>query len=398
MAIARGIKDAVWRGGALMGRIVRFRAQLVKFTIVLTAVLVSLLAVTLASPVAGAATASPSQASSYQFSVEPLAAPGSQQRSHFAYELQPGHSVLDQVVILNNSSNPESFIVYPEDAVSVSGSGGIGFQQQGEIHNTTVGKWLRIGQTQFSIPSGKEAVDTFQVAIPVNAQPGDHVGGVIVQQVNQTTQPKSKEGVNLLLRIAVPVYVRVVGPVHPGMTVQSLTVFHDSPLFPYVSGAARVAVRFTLVNTGNVIITPETATVSIKALIGGTLHSYTVHNGTGGQTRSNPLPAQLLPGGKMTVTELWSGIPPFDPMTANVSATANYPGGRVPVVAASSSTFWYFPWLLVLIVVALIVGYIIWRRRRRQNGLDSPSRASDDNVANSDPAESVTEPMEDVGV
>jgi hypothetical protein len=356
-----------------------------------------LLGVTFDSSVAGAATAPPARESGYQFSVEPFAATGSQQRSDFSYELQPSHSVLDQLVILNNSPTSESFIVYPEDAVNVSGTGGIGFQQQSQVHNTTVGKWLTIGQTQFSIPSGKEAVDTFQLSIPANAQPGDHVGGVIVQQVNPAVQPKSKEGLNLLLRIAVPVYVRVVGPVHPSMTIQSLTVFHDSPLIPYVSGATRVAVRFTLVNTGNVIINPQTATVSITALIGGTLHSYTVRNATGAESKKNPLPARLLPGGQLTLTELWSGIPPFDPLTAHVSATAKYPGGRVPVVVASSSTFWYFPWLLVLIVVVLIVGYIVWRRRRRRSGPDSPSPASED-AANPRPAESLSEPLEDVGV
>ena len=374
----------------------RFRSQVFTSTIVLMAVmLISLLGMTLESSVAGAA---PAPASGYQFSVEPFAGTGSQQRSDFSYELQPGHSVLDQVLILNNSANPESFVVYPEDAVNVSGSGGIGFQQQSQIHNTSVGKWLRIGQTQFSIPAGKEAVDTFQLSIPTDAAPGDHVGGVIVQQVNSATQPNSKEGLNLRLRIAVPVYVRVVGPVRPSMTVESLTVFHDSPLIPYVSGAARVAVRFTLVNTGNVIITPQTATVSITALIGGTLHSYTVHNAAGTQSKKNPLPSQLLPGGQLTLTELWSGIPPFDPLTAHVNATAYYPGGRVPVVAASSSTFWYFPWLLVLIVLALIVGYIVWRRRRRRREPESPSASSGDVADSGGPAESVSEPMEDVGV
>ena len=381
-----------------MSRDSRLRALVLTSTFGFIAVFGSLLQGISASQTVGAAAAPPTQASGYQFSVEPFAAPGSQPRSHFSYELQPGHSVLDQVVILNNSSNPESFVVYPEDAVNVSGSGGVGFQQQGQIHNTTVGKWLRIGQTQFTIPSGKEAVDTFQLSIPVNAQPGDHVGGVIVQQVNPTVQPKSKEGVNLLLRIAVPVYVRVVGPVHPSMTIQSLTVFHDSPLIPYVDGPARVAVRFTLVNTGNVIITPETATVSIKALIGGTLHSYTVHNEPAIQSKKSPLPPQLLPGGQMTLTELWSGIPPFDPMTAHVTVTAGYAGGRVPVVAASSSTFWYFPWLLVLIVVILIVGLVVWRHRRHRTRPDSPQTAPDNDDVTTNPSEAVAEPMQDVGV
>ena len=127
------------------------RRYALRFAAVLTVIMVSFLGAT-ASPHADAATAAP-QSSNYQFSVEPFAAAGSQQRSDFSYELQPGHSVLDQVVILNNSPNPEAFNVYPEDAVNVSGTGGFGFQQQGKIHNTTVGKWLTIGQTTFTIPA-----------------------------------------------------------------------------------------------------------------------------------------------------------------------------------------------------------------------------------------------------
>ena len=183
------------------------------------------------------------------------------------------------------------------------------------------------------------------------------------------------------------------------MAIESVTVFHDSPLIPYVSGSARVAVRFTIVNTGNVIITPKTASVAITALIGGTVHSYTVQQKPGVRSKKNPLPSQILPGGRLTLTELWSGIPPLNPLTAHVNATANYPGGQVPVVAASSSTFWYFPWLLVLIVVLLIAGFIVWRRWRRGR-LHSPGTVPDDNVGNPSPdlAGSTAEPMEDVGV
>src|SRR5579864_2692893 len=50
--------------------------------------------------------------SPYQFSAEPYAPSGAQQRSDFAYELQPGHAILDQLAVLNNTSTPESFVVY----------------------------------------------------------------------------------------------------------------------------------------------------------------------------------------------------------------------------------------------------------------------------------------------
>ena len=104
---------------------------------------------------------------------------------------------------------------------------------------------------------------------------------------------------NLVLRFAVPVFLRVIGPVKPGMTIENVTVYHDSPLIPYVSGQAKTAVRFTLVNTGNVILLPKSAKVSISALIGGTIHSLTVKRVAGAQSKRDPLPSELLPGGKL---------------------------------------------------------------------------------------------------
>ncbi len=345
-------------------------------------------------PAGSVPTASP--ASNFQFSVEPYASPGTQQRANFTYELAPGHSILDQVSILNSSSSPETFVVYPEDATNIPGTGGFGFEQQGKIHNTSVGKWLNIGQTQFTVPVGKQVVDTFQLSVPADATPGDHVGAIVVQELHSATQAPSKEGVNLVLRFAVPVFLRVIGPVKPGMTIENVTVYHDSPLIPYVSGQAKTAVRFTLVNTGNVILLPKSAKVSISALIGGTIHSLTVKRVAGAQSKRDPLPSELLPGGKLILTELWSGIPPFDPLTAHVSVSATEPSSGMQVASGSSVTFWYFPWLLVVIIIALVVGFVLWRRsrRRRQGGSSAPSAS----VAGSVPNSPATQPVEEVGV
>jgi hypothetical protein len=360
-------------------------------------------AIGFAPSVSSAATTAQGGASNFQFSVEPYSAPGTQQRPNFTYELPPGHAILDRVVVLNGSSGTESFVVYPEDATAVLGATGFGFQQNGQIHNTAVGKWVTIGQTRFSVPPGKEVVVPFQLSVPSNGSPGDHVGGIIVQQVQGAGTPTSKEGVNLVLRFGVPIYLRVVGPVRPSMAVQNLTVFHSSPLIPGVGASPKVAVRLTLVNTGNVILNPRKATVAISALIGGTLHAHTVYRPAGSQSKSNPLPSAILPGGRMVLTEGWTGIPPFDPLTAHVSVSAYHGNSPLPLVTASSATFWYFPWLIIVILVALIIGFLLWRRWRRNRGegtsgapTQAPNESSEPSVA--DPVGPAGEAVEEVGV
>lgn len=312
-------------------------------------------------------TATSATAPKFAFSAEPYSAPGTAQRSEFSYGLLPGHSVVDQFVVTNSSSSTQTFEVYPEDATNIPGSGGYGFQQQANIHNTQVGKWITVGQTRFSVPPGKAVVDTFQLSVPNSAAPGDHVGAVVVQQVESNAQKKSGTGVNIVLRIAVPVFVRVVGPIHASLTISNVTVFHATPLIPGI-GNAKVAVRFTVVNSGNAILDPKSASVSITGSIGGTIHSYTVHQTKGTQSASahHPLPAQMLPGAKLTLTELWKGLPPFDPMTAHVTVHAVQPIGGLPTSASTTASFLYFPWLVVVIVVLLIAAFIWWRRRRRQ--------------------------------
>jgi hypothetical protein len=319
---------------------------------------------------AGAAGAPAPQASGgantdFQFSAEPYAAPGSQQRSYLSYQLQPGHHLLDQIVVLNKSSAPESFLVYPEDATIIPGTGGFGFQSRAQMHNTAIGVWVTVGNTSLTIPPGKEVVVTFELAVPADAPPGDHVGAVVVEELHPPASQQSRVGINTVLRIAVPMYVHVVGPVHPALTIESITVAHRSPIVPYLQQAI-TAVRVELVNTGNDIIDPKTLTVSITGLIGGTIHSYTVHQTGAAQSKANPLPIQMLPGARLALTEVWGNIPPFDPLTAHAVATGTDPTTGLPVTTAASTLFWYFPWVLVLIVIALVVLFVLWRRRRRR--------------------------------
>jgi hypothetical protein len=250
-----------------------------------------------------------------------------------------------------------------------------------------VGRWLSVGTNLLNVPAGKEVVDTFQLSIPATAPPGDHVGAVIVEELKGPAQRQKPTSVNVVLRIGVPVYVRVVGKAHPGLTVENLTVFHQSPLIPYV-GSSKVAVRFDLVNTGNDILDPTSATVSITALLSGTVHKYTVHQTGATQNRTNPLPRQMLPGAKLTLTEEWNGIPPFDPLTALVSVTSVDPSTAGHVSTEASTPFWYFPWILVLIVLVLIAGLIVLirRRRRRKSNVDGAPPSQDGTSGSEDPS------------
>lgn len=335
--------------------------------------------VTSVASAAGLASAAPNPSSGFQFSAEPYSSNTRQQRPDFTYELQPGHQILDQFVIKNPSKATESFLVYGEDATNLPKTGGYGFQQRSLMHNMAVGLWLTVGTTPFTVPPGKELVATFRLSIPANASPGDHVGGLVVEQVKAPTAPTNPVGVNVVLRRVIPMFVHVVGASFPELTVENLTVFHQSPAFPYLDGT-KVAVHFELVNTGNEIIDPQSVTVSITGRLSGTIHRYIVRQKGAEQSRANPLPLQMLPGARLSLTEEWSGIPPFDPLSGHVSATAIDPGTTQNIVTTASTPFWYFPWIMVLLVLALVaavVVLIVMRRRRKAASGGAPGAPGD---------------------
>jgi hypothetical protein len=355
-----------------------------------------------AAPEVAASAATPNP--QFQFSAEPYTTHGAQQRADFSYELQPGHRILDQFVVLNASNADEHFLIYGEDASNVPATGGYAFEQRAQMHNTTVGQWLTVGTTVLTVPAGKEVVETFQLSIPANAPPGDHLGGVVIEQLKTAAQQKQPVGVNQVLRIAIPMYVRVVGKSYPGLTIENLKVFHQSPAIPYLTGTPKVAVSFDLVNTGNVIIDPRSVTVSIKGELSGTIHKYTVHQTGAAQSRTNPLPLQMLLGAKLTLTEEWSGIPPFDPLTAHVSATAIDASSARSFSTAASTSFWYFPWIVVLIVLAVIAGVITFlvmrRRRKAAAGGPPPGRGGESGGGGPPPSPSRSdrETLEEAGI
>jgi hypothetical protein len=388
-----------WRRAGRGGLQRNERIGVVRPLVIVAATVLSVLMVGI-GPSGAASPPPPSSGVAPNFSAEPYAAAGSQQRSQFVYQLLPGHRILDQVVIINASNAAESFLIYGEDATNVPQSGGYAFEQRSQMHNTVVGRWLTIGHTQLTVPAGKEVVDTFQLSIPANAPPGDHVGAVVIEELSGPGQ-RTPTGVNVVLRIAVPLYVRVVGKAYPGLTIENMTVFHESPAFPYL-GSSKVAVRFVLANSGNDILDPKSVTVSITGLLSGTIHKYTVHQTGATQGRANPLPIQMLPGGKLTLTEEWSGIPPFDPLTGAVSAMAIDPSTAQHLSSSGSTSFWYFPWIVVLIVLALIAGVIILIRRRRQAtaGGTPPTQDSKSDGHGPPPAPSMSdsETLESAGI
>ncbi len=133
--------------------------------------------------------------------------PGSTGRSgFFSYTLSPGAKVTDQAIVTNEGTAAITLRVYAADAVTASG-GGTAFGNAGESYTGAL-NWVTTGASQVTVEPGKQEIVSITIVVPVNATPGDHVAGVVVEAApkagaggNITTQVTERAGVAIVVRV-----------------------------------------------------------------------------------------------------------------------------------------------------------------------------------------------------
>jgi hypothetical protein len=214
------------------------------------------------------------------------------------------------------------------------------------------------------IPPGRGEILPFTIAVPHNASPGDHVGAVMAQVSFQRTTKKGQV-VTESQRIGAPIYLRVAGPLHAGLAVESVSATFHSTLNPLGSGSSTVS--YTVQNTGNVLLSG-----SQRVTVSGPFGSATL--------RLKSLPT-VLPGRSVRITgQSAASLYPAGPFTAKVrvgpAAPPHEPQLATPMAYVSgSASMFATPWGLILLIVVLaviIVGVLQltrFRRRRLQETL-----------------------------
>ena len=149
-----------------------------------------------------------------RFSVQPSGPKGPTGRNHFIYDVAPGSTLFDYVGVTNLSDRPLTFQVYATDAfTTVDGAFSLLPANQ---EPTDVGSWTRVEQQSVTVKPGKRADIRFEITVPTNATPGDHIGGVIAA-VRQSGVTADGQQVQVDRRVAARVYLRVTGDVAPAL-------------------------------------------------------------------------------------------------------------------------------------------------------------------------------------
>ncbi|MET9616745.1 COG1470 family protein [Kitasatospora indigofera] len=268
-------------------------------------------------------------------------------RTAFQLSARPGATFTDRAVITNTTSGPLTFRLHVADAYNTQRDGGLAVRGRDETQRD-VGAWGRPDKDVVTVPGNSSETVGFTLAVPGDASPGDHVGALVA--VDDRVQPGPGTSIGVQRGVGARIYLRVEGAQRPALTVEDVRLTAHNPRIPW-TGDSSSTLSYTLHNTGNVKLDPRAS-----ARLGGVF--------AGGPTSRQlaNVPAELLPGEKVQVTETWPGAPSgWGEVT--VTATANGVG------ATGSDGFLEVPWFLVGLLALLTAGCAVpWVRRRRAPG------------------------------
>ncbi|WP_315098629.1 hypothetical protein [uncultured Cellulomonas sp.] len=340
---------------------------------VLAALAVLGVAALCASPAAAAPDPLPPAAADLvSFGISPAGPQSPDDRPFLDVSAPPGAVVYEHVAVLNQDDTVVQLQVYGADVVMADG-GGLAVRARDDT-STDAGAWIAVP----GAPSVDVAPQTagggfgytvvpFTVSIPANAEPGDHLGALVASLETVGQGGQDAPSIELEQRVAARVYIRVDGPLEPGLEVADVSASWDAAA-PF--GAGEVTVAYVLRNTGNVRMAVEP-----EVSVGG---AFGLLERRADGTRVD----ELLPGGEARVTTTVPGVWPLVLETVTVDATAVAPAaGDDPGVGTVSGTgrVWAVPWaalgLLVLVVAVLVLRAV--RRRlasRAEPTVEAPVR------------------------
>lgn len=153
--------------------------------------------------------------------------------SIFIHTLTPGTTQEEGVLLVNNSADKKTLLVYGVDSI-VSSGGAFACRQLSEAKEG-VGSWLDLEKTEVELNSGASELVAFNIKVPNDASVGEHNGCIVIQEKKEGSAEQA--GVNLSFRTGLRVAVSIPGDIVRELAIISFGLERDQQ--------------------GNIILTPE---------------------------------------------------------------------------------------------------------------------------------------------
>lgn len=292
-------------------------------------------------------------------------------RANFQYDVDPGNTLSDRMLVTNTGDSDLPLTMYAADAFTTD-TGAVDILQLGEA-SVDAGTWIRVETASVTLAPGASTEVAFTITVPDNATPGDHSAALVASLL-----PGEGSGqVDVERRLGLRIDLRVSGEIGPAAEIRSLTTDISSSWLPFGSGTMHLT--YELVNTGNVRLS------SLEDL------QFSGFAGTAPVVLMGMEVPELLPGSSVLVTRevAMSAVGPIDgSLTVYLQPVGAF--AEVPVAVTAPLSAFVMPWgalIVFLVILAVIaVGVFLWWRRRRLDLLLATYDLDDETDARAEPA------------
>ena len=276
-------------------------------------------------------------------------------KSWFIYELLPGESFDDILVINNNSEEEEIVKIYVVDSM-LNNVGGFSLEAEDDSKDE-IGKWIELEMSEIILQPGEGQKVNFKITIPDDASVGEHSGGIIIQKGLSEEQKNTEGGFVITTRMGVRVYQTVPGDIIKDLDFSNFSLTQDKENKKYIISAG-------IVNKGNVSVEPKVK-IFIKDLF---------FNKQSKELVANP----IVPRDSQINSKFEFSEPKFGKF--EVEAVLNYEDANEQARSLSYPQklyFWVIPWNEIFIVLIIIflnslffgINYIL-KKRKIKNMID----------------------------
>lgn len=161
--------------------------------------------------------------------------------SIFIYETAPGATEEDGIVVVNNTSEAKTILVYATDTTPSSGGGFACKQYAEEVID--IGTWFTLEKNEITLEPNTNEIIPFTVTIPEGVSVGEHDACIVIQE---KVDSADGAGINISVRAAIRAMVLIPGNVVKRLSIESFTYVE--------SDNDKSSLNLTLLNSGNVSV------------------------------------------------------------------------------------------------------------------------------------------------